>query len=344
MTPPRQKKKREINWQAVEHVGNDADEGGFLGNEEAERERSEAKPVAVVPSPASEQAARSDVAAAAAANDAPTKASADAPVEPTLSAGNQATSAGTPERGEGAGGAADVFTDQSTGDQAPAGAEVAESAGEPTPAVELPQGPSDATAAGKDSTPPAEPAPVEAAPALFPPRSPRPRVNDGPLFTSAGAEPPIVRAPARRAKLKPTQSLVVSSFLDQRTKRNWAMWSGRLVPDVTKRLEDRAFADATSSDRSRLKSGHYLDAALKALPEDPEEIVEIANDWLIERWGGEHPPGVNAQFSVSPEARERLANLKRSLRGYRHGIIIDVVSAAVDRILDVLDQEGPLKG
>lgn len=122
------------------------------------------------------------------------------------------------------------------------------------------------------------------------------------------------------------------------------MWSGRLVPEVTKRLEDRAFADATSSDRSRLKSGHYLDAALKALPEDPEEIVEIANEWLIERWGGEHPPGVNAQFSVSPEARERLANLKRSLRGYRHGIIIDVVSAAVDRILDVLDQEGPMEG
>ncbi|MEV5646228.1 hypothetical protein AB0L67_40055 [Streptomyces flaveolus] len=342
MTPPRQKKKREINWQAVEHVGNDADEGGFLGDEEAERERSEAKPVAVVPSPASEQAARSDVAGAVI--DAPTKAAAGAPAEPTLSAGDQATSGSTPERGEGAGGATDIVADQFTDVQAPVRAGVAESAVVSKPAVEMPQGQSDAVAVSSDSTPPAEPALVETAPALFPPRSSRPRVNDGPLFTSAGAEPPVVRAPARRAKLKPTQSLVVASFLDQRTKRNWAMWSGRLVPDVTKRLEDRAFADATSSDRSRLKSGHYLDAALKALPEDPEEIVEIANDWLIERWGGEHPPGVNAQFSVSPEARERLANLKRSLRGYRHGIIIDVVSAAVDRILDVLDQEGPLKG
>ncbi|MFD5065234.1 hypothetical protein [Streptomyces sp. NPDC058394] len=135
---------------------------------------------------------------------------------------------------------------------------------------------------------------------------------------------------------------MVASFLDQRTNRNWAMWSGRLVPEVTKRLEDRAFDDAASSERSRLKSGHYLDAALKALPDDPAEIVEIANSWLIDRWGGEHPPGVNAQFSVSPLARDRLAGLKRSLRGYRHGIIIDVVCSAVDRILDVLDQEGPM--
>jgi hypothetical protein len=344
MTPPRQKKKREINWQAVEHVGNDADEGGFLGNEEAERERSGAKPVAVVPSPASEQTARLEVAAVPI--NAPAPAVAGTGADPSLAAGSQAISAVTTatERGRADSGAADISTDQLTDDQVQEGPEVAEASDTSTPAAELEQRQSKAVATSGDSALLAGPALMEAAPVLFPPRARRSRVNDGPLFTSAGAEPPIVHTPHRRAKLKPTQSLVVASFLEQRTKRNWAMWSGRLVPEVTKRLEDRAFADATSSDRSRLKSGHYLDAALKALPEDPEEIVEIANDWLIERWGGEHPPGVNAQFSVSPEARERLANLKLSLRGYRHGIVIDVVSAAVDRILDVLDQEGPMKG
>ncbi|MEU7288870.1 hypothetical protein AB0A81_26845, partial [Streptomyces flaveolus] len=271
---------------------------------------------------------------------------AGAGAEPTLAAGSEPISAvaTATERGGAESGTAEISADQLIDDQVQGGPEVAESSDTSTPAVELPQRQSEAVAKSGDSTLPSEPALVEADPVLFPPRSHRSRVNDGPLFTSAGAEPPIVRTPPRRAKLEPAQSLVVASFLEQRTKRNWAMWSGRLVPEVTKRLEDRAFADATSSERSRLKSGHYLDAALKALPEDPEEIVEIANEWLIERWGGEHPPGVNAQFSVSPEARERLANLKRSLRGYRHGIIIDVVSAAVDRILDVLDQEGPMKG
>ncbi|WP_217621999.1 hypothetical protein, partial [Streptomyces lunaelactis] len=81
---------------------------------------------------------------------------------------------------------------------------------------------------------------------------------------------------------------------------------------------------------------------LRALPDDPAEIAEFANAWLIERWGGEHPPGVNEQFSVSPVARDLLSGLKRSLRGYRHGIIIDVVCAAADHILDVLDDEGPM--
>lgn len=112
MTPPRQKKKREINWQAVEHVGNDADEGGFLGNEEAERERSGAKPVAVVPSPASEQAARPEVTAAPI--DAPATAAAGPGAELSLTAGSQATSAGTTEteRGGADSGTADISTDQ----------------------------------------------------------------------------------------------------------------------------------------------------------------------------------------------------------------------------------------
>ncbi|NUL15188.1 hypothetical protein HRW15_37475 [Streptomyces lunaelactis] len=51
---------------------------------------------------------------------------------------------------------------------------------------------------------------------------------------------------------------------------------------------------------------------------------------------------MNEQFSVSPVARDLLSGLKRSLRGYRHGIIIDVVCAAADHILDVLDDEGPM--
>lgn len=365
---PRQKKKRQINWQAVEHVGNDADEGGFLGDEEAQLERTVAKPDSLLPSPARElvpgpQSVPQDEPKPAVTTGPGTKAVAepDSPPEQQPNHVPATPPAATPEPAP---------EPQATATPKPEATPQAEPSVPSVPAE--PATESEATPQAEPSVPaepeaPAQPAtkpatspatpPVSENPggltspqqkdqeptALFPPRTPRARgVNDGPLFTAAGGEAPILRTKKRTAKLKPAQSLVVASFIDQRTQRNWAIWSGRLVPEVTTRLEDRAFDDANSSGRSRLKSGHYLDAALKALPEDPAEIAEIANGWLIDRWGGEHPPGVNAQFSVSPLAADRLSGLKRSLRGYRHGIIIDVVCAAADRILDVLAEEGPM--
>ncbi|WP_424892246.1 hypothetical protein [Streptomyces sp. XH2] len=145
-------------------------------------------------------------------------------------------------------------------------------------------------------------------------------------------------------KEKPAQAAVLASFAAQRTGRNWEMWSGRLVPETVARLKERADADAVSSGRGRLSAGHYLDAALRSLPPSAEEQVALANEWLIERWDGEHPAGRSAQFSVSPASVELLNGLRRSLRAYRHGIVIDVVCAAVDTFLDVLEEEGPIEG
>ncbi|MFE9259173.1 hypothetical protein [Streptomyces sp. NPDC006879] len=92
--------------------------------------------------------------------------------------------------------------------------------------------------------------------------------------------------------------------------------------------------------------GHYLDAALKLMQDQtPEQLAAMANEWLIERWSGEHPPGVSIQAGVSPEMYTFLKGLKRHLRGQRGagsgGLILDVVSAAVDRFLDDADGEGP---
>ncbi|WP_370424236.1 hypothetical protein AB8O64_36385 (plasmid) [Streptomyces sp. QH1-20] len=144
-------------------------------------------------------------------------------------------------------------------------------------------------------------------------------------------------------KGKPAQTAVVQSYNAQRTNRNWGMWSGRLIPETIARLKDRAEDDAASSGRGRLSGGHYLDAALRSFPKSAEEQVGLANEWLIERWDGEHPAGRSAQFSVSPESAEMLNGLRLSLRGYRHGIVIDVICTAVDTFLDVLEAEGPLE-
>ncbi|MET9419067.1 hypothetical protein ABZY03_33845, partial [Streptomyces klenkii] len=69
----RRGKKRQFNFAAVEHVGNDADEGGFLGNEEAEQERQSATPANEphLPSPAAEPTPPASASASPAMNGEP---------------------------------------------------------------------------------------------------------------------------------------------------------------------------------------------------------------------------------------------------------------------------------
>lgn len=318
------KKKRQFNWQAVEHVGNDADEGGFLGNEEAENERvMDRPPVSLVPPPGPEAEPVADatpgaVVAVAVASDA--TGSDDAPSDPV----------------------AVPVPAQQASDSSDSKAEVA------PPAVAVPGGlldqeQVDSLGAGPGAQGGSSGGPEAAAPSRVAARPKRPRrINDGPDFTASGSQPPRTQSKGRRAKEKETQAEVVASFINQRTSRNWSIWSGRLVPAVTKRLQDRADSDAASSGRSRLGPGHFFDAAIRGLPDDPAELAEIANTWLVEVWEGEHPRGENAQFSVSPAVHDKLSGLRRSLRGFRHGMVIDVVSAAADRLLDQLDAEGPL--
>ncbi|MFD9634193.1 hypothetical protein, partial [Streptomyces violascens] len=136
---------------------------------------------------------------------------------------------------------------------------------------------------------------------------------------------------------------LLDSFISQRTARNWQTWSGRMLPDLLARVKDRADHDAETSGRGRLNPGHYVDAAMRLLPADPAEQTKVANEWLVRRWAGEHPPGRSAQFSVSPEVAEFMKSLKRTLRKERHGIVIDLMSAATDNFLDRLDEEGPLE-
>ncbi|MFI1184156.1 hypothetical protein ACH4UT_32065 [Streptomyces sp. NPDC020799] len=329
----RRGKKRQFNFAALEHVGNDADEGGFLGDEAAEQERQTVKPDSEphVPSPAAEPLPSSpDTSSPASAEASVTVAPVPAPEAHPV-----------PE-------------------EPPASVPAASSAAEPVashaaPARQFQAVPVEAPAAASSDFEPsdsAEPPAVEPAPGHRAPEPPQRvmrssgRVNDGPAYSPLSAEPPVLRAakPKRPSKKeKPAQTAVLASFTAQRTGRNWGMWSGRLVPETVVRLKARAEADAASSGRGRLSAGHYLDAALRSLPKNPEEQVALANDWLIQQWDGEHTAGRSAQFSVSPESAELLNGLRQSLRGYRHGIVIDVVCAAVDTFLDVLEAEGPIE-
>ncbi|WP_431983831.1 hypothetical protein [Streptomyces qinglanensis] len=283
-------KSRNYDFDAIEHVGNDADEGGFLADEAAEAEREAQRGTAAqVPSPAGEPAS------VAAVHDAP-----ESPDKPE----SRAASADESESED---------QDRDRASSAPA-----------------------AQAATQDHAPAVQPAAKPAASAA------KRRTNDGPTYSPLTAEPPIARKPKKGGKRKPAQQAVMDSFIAHRTSTEWQQWSGRLPLEVEQRLKDRAADDSESSGRSHLSAAHYFDAALRHLPEDPSEQVALADAWLIGRWEGERPRGKSVQFNVSPEMEALLKGLKQSLRRERHGIIMDVLSAASHAFLDRLDQEGLL--
>lgn len=340
----RRGKTRSFNFDAIEHVGNDADAGGFLGDAEAEQERQGAAPpvVAVAPEPtpeppAPEHAPEPTAATTKKATPAPTAVPQQSQAQPA-SAPPAASAASPAAPAEEVAPVADlVVADTEPAPAAKGGKETANA----DPAAETP-------VAGERKAERSAPAPASTGAgtvgSTLPAAARRRRVNDSaPTFSALSAEPVLEPSPKKKkGKATPAQDAVVQGFLSHRTAGGWPMWSGRMLTETKIRLQQRADADAVSSRRPRLKPGHYLDAALRQLPDDPAAQAALANEWLVRRWGGEHPPGTSAQLSVSPEVHAFLANLKRSLRGHRAGIVIDVVCAAADVFLDQLDEEGPL--
>ncbi|WP_327740479.1 hypothetical protein OG749_46180 (plasmid) [Streptomyces nojiriensis] len=368
-------KKRAFDFSAVEHVGNDADIGGFLGNTEAEEERTTER--LPVPSPASERVLTAEQPAAeepaaeqpaaeepaaeepAAEQPAAEEPAAEEPAAEQPAAEQPAAEQPAAEQPAAEEPAAEQPAAEQPAAEQPAAEEPAAeepaaeqpaaeepAAEEPAaeqPAAEEPAAEEPAAEQPAAEEPAAEEPAAEQPAAEEPVRRRRPQARDqGVRFTSITSDPPILRTKAKKTKLKPGQAAVVNSFLDQRTRRNWVSWSGRLVPDTENALKDRAYEDAEASGRRLLSASHYFDAAIKSLPEDSDEVERLATDWLIDRWDGEHPKGENAQFTISPEAQQRLTELKKSLRGTRHGIWIDVLSAAGDCLLDLLQDEGPM--
>ncbi|WP_438297557.1 hypothetical protein [Streptomyces sp. HUAS TT7] len=329
---PKRGRSRNFNFDAIQHVGNDADEGGFLGDAEAEASRHQTPSAAAAVKPVPEEAHS-------------VPAQAPAPAVPTrVSSRAKAVKAPSPE--------VESAAPVEESADSPHDAAVTQPLVESEPEEQEEQ---EEAAGGGESAEAQTPRPAEAStPATSPERSTvgsalKPvvgrRVNDSAAFSPLSAAPPIESTKPKRAPKKPTpcQDALLDSFISQRTARNWQTWSGRMLPDLLARLKDRADHDAETSGRGRLNPGHYVDAAMRLLPVDPAEQTKVANEWLVRRWAGEHPPGRSAQFGVSPEVAEFMKSLKRTLRKERHGIVIDLMSAATDNFLDRLDEEGPLE-
>lgn len=323
----RRGKSRAFDFSAIEHVGNDATEGGFLGDDAAESER-RGTPAPTTSLPPAPKASAPP--------------SAEEPARELRAVTTDARPAGEQAAGEGNLGLPpdDDSNTVSLPNQA-VGAPVEEPSAEGHSAGRAKEPDPLSVEASSSTTPEV----ISAEEDIRPGRpTARQRRNDGPGYSAASAEPVLRPRRKKAASPGPVQATVLESFIKHRTERNWVTWSGRIEGETKARLLDKADDDAASSKRN-LMPGHYLDAALQKISSlSPEDLASLANRWLIERWSGEHPPGVSIQAGVSPDMYEFLKGLKRTMRGQRGagsgGIILDVVSAAVDRFLDEVDEEG----
>ncbi|WP_425824748.1 hypothetical protein [Streptomyces fractus] len=144
---------------------------------------------------------------------------------------------------------------------------------------------------------------------------------------------------AHRAVLASAQEGIIDRKLGSDT---WQTHPFRFAPDLFAALGSRVAQDRAASGRQALTTGHYVDAAMRRLPEDVEAQVALARSFLTAR-SGEVAPARQSGYRVSPEVYRLVSGLPDALRAARHGrIAVHVYSAALDALLRALEEEGPL--
>ncbi|OIV39132.1 hypothetical protein BIV57_02030 [Mangrovactinospora gilvigrisea] len=138
---------------------------------------------------------------------------------------------------------------------------------------------------------------------------------------------------------------VLASFSDARiNSENWEMHGVKLEAGVKAALKARVLADRRSSGIRFLAEGHYMDAALRALPDDPQAWVAMAKAFQAERFA-DPEIGKQTTYRVGPVAYELLANLNQAMQELNYGRRgLYVLSAAMERLLQEMDKDGPLTG
>ncbi|MFI6644765.1 hypothetical protein [Streptomyces sp. NPDC050504] len=122
----------------------------------------------------------------------------------------------------------------------------------------------------------------------------------------------------------------------------WRSHGFRIEPEVLELLKDRIKADRRSSRNAVLSKGHYLDAALRHVPDDIDELIALAHDFQNERMGYVEA-GTQSTYRVGEHAFALVSNLNQALQEVDYGRRgLYVVSAALERFLHAMALEGEL--
>ncbi|WP_223279787.1 hypothetical protein [Streptomyces sp. SDr-06] len=212
---------------------------------------------------------------------------------------------------------------------------------------------------------PEAPAPVTAATLTAPlaaPKAPRrtpapdPRPEREPEPEPVAAAEPVQReasvagdeASAQRRRPRTGKSwahaAVHESFANAKIRsETWTSYGFRIDPEVLADLKERLKADRRTSGNTMLGQGHYMDAALRHIPEDVEAQIEMAQAFLDDRMGVVGA-GRQSTFRVGPVAYALISTLNQGLQEADYGRRgLYVISAALENFLQALDAEGELQ-
>ncbi|MGW6062007.1 hypothetical protein [Streptomyces sp. NPDC055189] len=156
---------------------------------------------------------------------------------------------------------------------------------------------------------------------------------------AAAASPRRQRAPQGGAL-----AAVQNSFTDAKVHAStWKGFGFRIAPDVLVLLKERVNADRRTSGNPQLAIGHYLNAALRDVPWEITELVDMATEFAMERiW--ETEKAQPSTYRVGPDAYEWVATLNLALQEVDFGRKgTQVISAVVQRYVEMLESEGPLQ-
>lgn len=184
-----------------------------------------------------------------------------------------------------------------------------------------------------------------------PPKSPPPAKQPLPAPTTAparereaaGAESSAASRRQARSGAPWAHTAVHESFADAKIRsEQWTSHGFRIEPETLTALKERIKADRRTSGNTMLGQGHYVDAALRHIPDDVEAQIAMARGYLSARMGYVQP-SKQSTFRVGPQAYDLISNLNLELMAADYGRRgLFVVSAAVEQLLHALEEEGDL--
>ncbi|MGP3691576.1 hypothetical protein ACTVZO_44265 [Streptomyces sp. IBSNAI002] len=156
------------------------------------------------------------------------------------------------------------------------------------------------------------------------------------------AAPDVATAPQPQSAW--AHAAIHHSYADAKLRSaRWRAYGFRIAPEVLARLKDRLNSDRRTTGNSSLATGHYVDAALRTMPESVTELISMAEEFGATRlWDSERTQP--STYRVGEQAYELASTLKLVLQEADFGRRgTQVVSAGIERYLDALDREGALR-
>ncbi|WP_370424210.1 hypothetical protein AB8O64_36260 (plasmid) [Streptomyces sp. QH1-20] len=156
-----------------------------------------------------------------------------------------------------------------------------------------------------------------------------------------GADPGV--AVADPGTVAWSHTAVQESFADAKlSSSRWKAHGFRIAPDVLARLKSRVNADRRHTGNANLAIGHYVDAALRHMPQQVSELIAMAEEFGARQlWDSEKTQP--STYRVGEKAYELASSLKVVLQEADYGRRgTQVISAGIQVFLDVLDAQGPL--